>query len=646
MKTIRNICTVVALAVFAASCGQQSASLEFKTIVLDEFVKNPKDTPDAGGLQYVIHFTCPSRHRDKTVLKTLQQKFVARAFGEEYISLTPEKAVNASFADWKTKYINETDEEPLDYLFVSLDSIIYMNDNMLQIIEYSYIQAGGAHGFGGFSSYLYNLHTGEEYSRDDIFKPESASQINSLIISETHNYQNVEDISRSFTTDMDTWTDETQFALTEKGMIMIHNKEIPGYWSEEPLQIIPYSKLMPCLRQGTPVWELAKEMTPESAEAPAAMNDEQFAALIKEIFYRLPASVMPEELETEKQRKDLKTNVEGDNSIYFYITDAPEHINCISYSNYSGDGNHTQWELAGYLTADRQNVVLVIQYTGGFDEVSGIIFDKTLNYSIKTGAFTEIACPWEPFTTDELFRGINIADAGIKKRAEEFFNGEREIYCEFDKNGFSAQPNLDMFWYGGEDVFDYYNLGGVSLENRKQAYRQWDGNRFVKAVKADTDEQTGMEEVNPAPLPPPPPDMVVGTWKAPVKRGQVAYLEIHADGAAGLYLGPDDSEEVYEFYNGIVYPVGDGKPDEITLRMEFELNWFIYESEDGSQVEGVPKSCKGVYTFTHGQQGGKRTLHVKTAGGADPLYGNRELKMEWIPKTFNRGTKMSDKQEM
>jgi hypothetical protein len=55
-----------------------------------------------------------------------------------------------------------------------------------------------------------------------------------------------------------------------EGIVMIHDNEIEGYWSEELQKTIPYSKIIPYLREGTPVWELAKEMTPRlSTEMPA-----------------------------------------------------------------------------------------------------------------------------------------------------------------------------------------------------------------------------------------------------------------------------------------------------------------------------------------------------------------------------------------
>jgi len=136
---------------------------------------------------------------------------------------------------------------------------------------------------------------------------------------------------------------------------------------------------------------------------------------------------------------------------------------------------------------------------------------------------------------------------------------------------------------------------------------------------------------NPAP---PPPDMVVGTWKAPTKRGYMAYLEIYEDGMAGLYLGDADSDQLYEIYQGTVLSVGDNL-DEICMEMDFDLNWYIYESEDGAPIKGVPDSYKGAYTLRHYWDGDKQMLHLKANDGADPLFDKKELNMEWTPKTIS-----------
>ena len=148
---------------------------------------------------------------------------------------------------------------------------------------------------------------------------------------------------------------------------------------------------------------------------------------------------------------------------------------------------------------------------------------------------------------------------------------------------------------------------------------------------------------------PPPPDIVVGTWRAPVKRGHVAYLEIFADGMAGLYLGDDESDQLYEIYGGTVCPADDtdieGTGVDYLMDMDFSLNWYIYESDDGTPIIGVPDSYKGTYTLRHTWEGHQQVLYVKANDSADPLYGRKELKMLWVPKTEGGGV-MTDVEAM
>jgi len=139
----------------------------------------------------------------------------------------------------------------------------------------------------------------------------------------------------------------------------------------------------------------------------------------------------------------------------------------------------------------------------------------------------------------------------------------------------------------------------------------------------------------------PPPEIVVGTWTGPVKRGHVAWLEIYPDGMAGLYLGDDESDQLYETYHGAVAPTDDvdieGSGVDYVMDMDFRLDWYIYESGDGTPVTGVPGAYSGIYSLRQEWEGDQQVLYVKTLEG-DNLYGKKELKMLWVPKTEGGGS--------
>ena len=156
----------------------------------------------------------------------------------------------------------------------------------------------------------------------------------------------------------------------------------------------------------------------------------------------------------------------------------------------------------------------------------------------------------------------------------------------------------------------------------------------------------GMPEPQPPEPAPPPPEILVGTWRAPVKRGHVAYLEIFEDGMAGLYLGDDESDQLFETYYGTVCQADDtdieGTGVDYLMEMDFRLGWYIYETGDGTPVTGVPDSYSGTYTLRQEWEGDQQVLRVSTAEG-DDLYGKKELKMLWVPKTEGGGS-MVDKE--
>jgi len=141
----------------------------------------------------------------------------------------------------------------------------------------------------------------------------------------------------------------------------------------------------------------------------------------------------------------------------------------------------------------------------------------------------------------------------------------------------------------------------------------------------------------------PPPENLVGAWRAsPVKPGHAAWLEIHEDGMAGLYLGDDESDMLYEIYRGTVCQAdgtdkeGDGV--DYCMEMEFRLDWHIYESGDGSPVTGVPESWSGLYILRTEWEGDQHVLNVMAGLDADELFGKADLKMLWEPKTLGGGS--------
>jgi len=210
----------------------------------------------------------------------------------------------------------------------------------------------------------------------------------------------------------------------------------------------------------------AAEDMPEMAQT---MPDEQFAKLIKEIYYNLPESVMCNELKTSEQRKNTPLNIWND----------PERINDVNYLSYEqdyGEGTWIQWDMAGYVTDDRRNVVVIVRLYGAVHEVCETKFDKTLNYNIETGKITEIVRPIDAFTVDELIDETHFNTPELAAMAKAFFNSHKHpVNCfDFDRYGFTVNANL-LGYAPYDDPW--------SEQNRVQAAHKWNGSRFVKGER-------------------------------------------------------------------------------------------------------------------------------------------------------------------
>ena len=263
--------------IISASCGQRqsnttnndNASLKFETINFENFEKHPKGKAATDGISYKINFLYPSAYSEQAVLQKLQTAFIHYTLGERFISLAPEEAMDAYVAVWKQAYYNEVEElqnansDPnfvIGWHIECCNSILFMNDALVQLQTKDGWYPHGAHVYESSSLHLFNLQTGDEYSRDDIFKPEAVENIRKLIITELLKYWNTELLTEVGVDENKIWKRETNFALTAEGIHIAYNEyelsdEMPG----SPSFTIPFEAIMPYLREGTPVWDVASD---------------------------------------------------------------------------------------------------------------------------------------------------------------------------------------------------------------------------------------------------------------------------------------------------------------------------------------------------------------------------------------------------
>jgi len=328
--------TAAAILTSAALYGQQSIPLKFNTIEIKDFLKHPQaDDRGYPRLSYEISFTYPSEYGDKEVLSALQRAFIERVLGKKYASLTPEKAVKTRIDDWKTDYLEETKEDPYTYEYIATDTILFMNDALLQMREYDYSAEGGAHGAGGYSAHLFNLKTGKEYGRNDIFKPESKDNIIQTLTAELLKYWKKEGVNTSSFEKKDVWTEDTGFAVTPQGIAFYYTQYALGMYPSVPENItIPFKTILPFLRENTPVWELAKGAGTNAAAPQNNMDSlaKKIAAQISEINGLL---LKPTAQKENFISYDIKgEEISGVLQIYRYVSlSAPTDVALAAFTN-------------------------------------------------------------------------------------------------------------------------------------------------------------------------------------------------------------------------------------------------------------------------------------------------------------------------
>jgi len=218
--------------------------------------------------------------------------------------------------------------------------------------------------------------------------------------------------------------------------------------------------------EGTDVEEtLAVASQPSEEQQPSGMSDKAFSELLLDVIYKLPASVMPNFLKTEEQRREAVTKYIGNT----------DYVNPTTFSHYQHyDEGYDLWDMAAYLTEDSRNIVLIVQYGSGLD---GFLLksDKTLNYNIETREFAEIERPMEMPTVDEMIVETNFGDQQFYQKAKAFFSKKMKFHCrDFNREGFIVYLDVWEFMENNYTAYEKY------VTDAMVACYKWDGNRFYK----------------------------------------------------------------------------------------------------------------------------------------------------------------------
>ena len=257
---MKNLILLTSVILLATGCAGESASFEFNTILIENYLPHLKSTEENQGLSYVIDFTYPCKYGDKAILKTLQSKFITHVLGEKYASLTPQEATDACINDWKEEYLNETKEYPFDedgfiptFVYFVAGTVPLVTDKLLQLQVEGNLSQSTTHIVSSWRAALFDLRTGNELGKNDIFDPQQGAAIKQLLIREIAAIAEYE-FERN-----EVWTEETGFALLENAIAFLFGDyQLGGAYGLNIRRVeVSYDKIFPCLIQGTPAWEYA-----------------------------------------------------------------------------------------------------------------------------------------------------------------------------------------------------------------------------------------------------------------------------------------------------------------------------------------------------------------------------------------------------
>lgn len=125
-------------------------------------------------------------------------------------------------------------------------SLVYESENVVNIILDSYIMTGGAHGYAGKSSLIFDKNTGKQIIEDHLFKdPETVKNIAEEAFRKKYNIpagQRLND--HGFMFDENTFILPKTFIFTNEGLLLYYNSyEIASYADGPKEVMISYDKL-------------------------------------------------------------------------------------------------------------------------------------------------------------------------------------------------------------------------------------------------------------------------------------------------------------------------------------------------------------------------------------------------------------------
>ena len=214
-----------------------------------------------------IHIEYPTAIGKTDALNNIQRDLKHRLFGEAYIEMEPQQALDAYVAMLKTEYkINnlplkedwEKDNRDFEYAPICCEEQVLTGSVMGEvkgILSYCverYVYTGGAHGSNFRQFVNYNLQTGEQIDEEQLFAENYQEQLTQLLlqymVEQNDEIALIQDLQEAGY-NVDDIHPNDNFYLAEEGITYVFNPyDIAPYALGETEILIPWSALQNILK--------------------------------------------------------------------------------------------------------------------------------------------------------------------------------------------------------------------------------------------------------------------------------------------------------------------------------------------------------------------------------------------------------------
>jgi hypothetical protein len=281
MNISKLLLVFILASVFMSSCRTDKKAItendiQFDSITVDKtyHILGQSDNPNCN---LRIKFVYPAGFGNKDVLDWTRKQFITSCFGDIYVELTPEQAVdeyvNIYLEDYKSLEDDFTEEKEkskdapvaswFSYYETLSDEITFNKADLLCYSVNFENYTGGAHGAYTHINYVLNLKTGTIVTEEDIFVEDFQDALALMLvdkIAKQNEIENAKELESIGFFSIDEIFPNGNFRIDEEGITYYFNEyEIAAYVVGGTSVKLLYDELKPLLKKDSPVSTLIRE---------------------------------------------------------------------------------------------------------------------------------------------------------------------------------------------------------------------------------------------------------------------------------------------------------------------------------------------------------------------------------------------------